>query len=158
MKIFEPGPLQLAREVSVGDGVQIYDFVNLYECEIGDETVVLPFVEIGAGVIVGKRCRIKSQAYICPGVTIEDDVFIGERVIFTNDKYARAVNSDGEPSTSADWTLFPTLIRCGAHIGAGSVLLCDLTVGRGARVEPGSVVTRDVPDGATVAGNPARIV
>ena len=158
MKKYEPGPLQLARDVVVGEDVHIDDFVNLYECEIGDESKVDSFVEIGAGVTVGKRCRINTQAYICPGVTIEDDVFIGERVMFTNDKYARAITPSGELSTAADWTLLPTLIKSGAYIGSRVSVLCDITIGKGARVEPGSVVTKDVPDGVTVAGNPAQIV
>ena len=152
-----PGPLQRIRDVEVGEGVFIDDFVNLYECQLGAGTHVATFVEIGKGII-GKNCTIGSHAYICPGVTIEDDVVIGEGVRFINDASPRAATNSGRPATDADWELRPTLIRRGAILGPGSVIMCDVTVGVGAVVHPGSVVTRDVPDHATVGGNPARVV
>lgn len=155
---YQPGALQRIRDVEVDESTVIGDFVNLYECRIGAETTVGSFVEIGKTVIIGKRCKISSHAYICPGVTIEDDVFVGERVSFINDRFPRATNSSGVPATEADWILSPTTIKCGAFIGAGTAIMGALTIGERARIAPGSVVTRDVPDGAIVAGNPAREV
>lgn len=158
MKEIKPRLLQRIRDVKVGEGVEIDDFVNLYECMIGEGSRISAFVEIGKGVTVGRRCHICSHAYICPGVTIGDDVFVGEAVTFINDKYARATNAAGAPATEADWTLRPTTVKNGAYIGARTVILCDVTIGNQCRIAPGSVVTHDVPDGATVAGNPASIV
>jgi UDP-2-acetamido-3-amino-2,3-dideoxy-glucuronate N-acetyltransferase len=152
---YQPGVLQRIRDVEVDESTVIGDFVNLYECFIGSDTTIGAFVEIGKTVIVGKRCRISNHAYICPGVTIEDDVFVGERVSFINDRYPRATNDSGEPATEADWTLSPTTVKCGAIIAAGAVIMGALTIGEGAKIAPGSVVTKDVPAGATVAGNPA---
>lgn len=158
MKNFQPGPLQRIRDVLVGEGVTVGDFVNLYECRIGAGTSVGNFVEIGKGVLVGQRCKISSFSYLCPGVDIEDEVFIGEGTMFINDRFARATNADGTMVTEADWTLRLTTVRQGASIEAKAVIMCDVTIGVGSRVKAGAVVTRDVPDGATVAGNPARIL
>jgi UDP-2-acetamido-3-amino-2,3-dideoxy-glucuronate N-acetyltransferase len=153
---YQPGPLQRIRDVEVGEGTVIGDFVNLYECHIGAGTTVGDYVEIGKTVKIGQRCTISSHAYICPGVTIEEDVFVGERVTFINDRYPRATNSAGTPATEADWKLRTTTVKSGASIGSGAVILCDVTIGAGANIHPGSVVTKDVADGAMVAGNPAR--
>jgi UDP-2-acetamido-3-amino-2,3-dideoxy-glucuronate N-acetyltransferase len=153
---YQAGPLQKIRDVEVGEGTIIGDFVNLYECRIGAGTTIGDYVEIGKTVSIGQRCTIGSHAYICPGVTIEEDVFVGERVNFINDRYPRATNSAGVPATEADWELRTTTVKRGASIAAGAVILCDVTIGAGANVQAGSVVTRDVPDKATVAGNPAR--
>ncbi len=158
MKNFQAGPLQKICNVQVGEGVIIEDFVNLYECQIGANTSIGSFVEIGKGVLVGRCCQIRSHAYICPGVSIEDEVFVGEGTTFINDRYARATNTKGLLATELDWTMRLTKVKRGASIEAKSVILCDLTIGEGARVKAGSVVTKDVPDGATVSGNPARIV
>ncbi len=158
MQKFQAGPLQKIRDCEIGSGVFIDDFVNLYECKIGADTRIGAFVEIGRGVTIGQRCVISNHAYICPGVTLEDDVFVGESVLFCNDKYARACNDEGVLLKDGDWTLLPTLVKSAASIAARSVILCDLTIGLAARIEAGAVVTRDVPDGARVGGNPAQIV
>jgi UDP-2-acetamido-3-amino-2,3-dideoxy-glucuronate N-acetyltransferase len=155
---YQPGPLQRIRDVEVGEGTVIGDFVNLYECRIGARTIISDFVEIGKTVSIGHHCRISAHAYVCPGVTIEDDVFVGEQVTFINDRFPRATNDDGTPCTESDWTVRPTLVKRGASIAAGAVILCDVTIGVEAHVSAGAVVTRDVPDGATVAGNPARVI
>jgi acetyltransferase-like isoleucine patch superfamily enzyme len=147
---------KIAPDVKLGKGVRIHDFTNLYGCEIGDEVKVGTFVEIQKGVKVGNRCKISSHTFICEGVTLEDDVFVGHNVTFTNDKRPRATNAAGRLETEADWSCIATLVRRGASIGSGSVLLCGITVGENALVGAGSVVTRDVPAGAVVAGNPAR--
>lgn len=152
-----PHPLKLiAPDVKLGKDVRIYGFTNLYGCEIGDETKIGTFVEIQKGAKIGRRCKISSHTFICEGVTIEDDVFVGHGVIFINDRHPRATNEDGSPQTEADWQCVKTLVRRGASIGSGSTLLCGVTVGEKALVGAGSVVTRDVPPGAVVAGNPAR--
>jgi len=153
---YQPGPLQRIRDVEVGEGTVIGDYVNLYECRIGAGTTIGAFVEIGKSVTIGQCCKISSHAYICPGVIIEEDVFVGEKVTFINDRYPRATNSAGVPATEADWTIRTTKVKRGASIAAGAVILCDVTIGAGAHIRAGAVVTRDVPDGATVAGNPAR--
>jgi acetyltransferase-like isoleucine patch superfamily enzyme len=146
----------VAPDVKLGRGVRLYNFVNLYGCEIGDGTRVGTFVEIQKGARVGRNCKVSSHTFICEGVEIEDEVFIGHNVNFINDKYPRATNADGSPQTEADWACTPTRVGRGASIGTGAVILCGVTVGAGALVGAGSVVTRDVPPGATVAGNPAR--
>ena len=154
-----PGPnQQIAPSVQLGQGVRIFGFTNLYGCEIGDESKIGTFVEIQKGAKIGKRCKISSHSFICEGVTIEDEVFIGHGVKFTNDLFPRAANPDGSLQTDADWTCIPTLVKRRAAIGSNATLLCGITIGEGATVGAGSVVTRDVPDGATVVGNPARIV
>lgn len=152
-----PRPYQLiAPDVKLGRDVQIFSFTNLYGCEIGDETKVGTFVEIQKGAKIGRRCKISSHTFICEGVTIEDEVFIGHNVTFINDRFPRATTA-GKLQTEADWKCEATLVRRGASIGSGAVLLCGVTVGEGAIVGAGSVVTRDVPAGAIVAGNPARV-
>jgi acetyltransferase-like isoleucine patch superfamily enzyme len=147
---------RIASDVKLGRGVQVHAFVNLYGCEIGDETSIGTFVEIQKGAKIGARCKIQSHSFICEGVTIEDEVFVGHNVNFLNDRFPRATNADGSRKTDADWTLERTLVKRGAALGTGSVILPGLTIGVGAIVGAGAVVTRDVPDGVTVAGNPAR--
>jgi UDP-2-acetamido-3-amino-2,3-dideoxy-glucuronate N-acetyltransferase len=138
--------------------VKIYSFTNLYGCEIGDDVKIGTFVEIQKGVRVGNRCKISSHSFICEGVQIEDEVFIGHGVIFINDRYPRATTTEGNLQTEADWTCVPTLVKQGASIGSGATVLCGLTIGKRATIGAGSVVTKDVPDDAVVAGNPARIL
>jgi acetyltransferase-like isoleucine patch superfamily enzyme len=149
---------RIAPDVKLGRNVRVFAFVNLYGCEIGDETSIGTFVEIQRGVKIGARCKIQSHTFICEGVTIEDEVFVGHNVNFINDRYPRATNPDGSRQTDADWRVIPTLVRRGASIGTGAVLLGGVTVGEQATVGAGAVVTRDVPAGATVAGNPARLI
>lgn len=152
-------PLQrIAPDVKLGKNVRIYSFTNLYGCEIGDDVKIGTFVEIQKGVKVGHRCKISSHTFICEGVTLEDEVFIGHNVVFTNDRYPRATNAEGQLQSEADWSCIPTLVKRGASIGSGAVLLCGITIGEKAMIGAGSVVTRDVPPNAVVAGNPARIV
>ncbi|MCA1565429.1 MAG: N-acetyltransferase [Acidobacteria bacterium] len=148
----------IADDVVLGRDVQIYNFVNLYGCEIGDETRIGTFVEIQKGASVGARCKISSHTFICEGVRVEDEVFVGHGVQFINDRYPRATRADGTPQTEADWTLQRTVVRRGASIGTGAVVLGGIEIGARATVGAGAVVTRDVPPGATVAGNPARIL
>jgi acetyltransferase-like isoleucine patch superfamily enzyme len=148
----------IADDVVLGRDVQIYNFVNLYGCEIGDETRIGTFVEIQKGASVGARCKISSHTFICEGVRVEDEVFVGHGVQFINDRYPRATRPDGTPQTEADWTLQRTVVRRGASIGTGAVVLGGIEIGARAIVGAGAVVTRDVPPGATVAGNPARIL
>jgi acetyltransferase-like isoleucine patch superfamily enzyme len=151
-------PLQkIAPTVKLGKGVRIFDFTNLYGCEIGDDVKIGAFVEIQKGVKVGNGCKISSHTFICEGVTLEDGVFIGHNVTFINDRFPRATNADGKLQTEADWTCTPTVVKRGASIGSGATLLCGVTVGENAIVGAGSVVTKDVPPGTIVAGNPARI-
>lgn len=149
---------RIASDVKLGRDVKIYAFVNLYGCEIGDESRIGTFVEIQRGAKIGRRCKIQSHTFICEGVTIEDEVFVGHNVNFINDRAPRAVNADGSLQTDADWQLERTLVKRRASIGTGAVLLCGVTIGEGATVGAGSVVTKDVPDGAIVAGNPARLL
>lgn len=134
----------------------IHCFVNLYGCEIGDESRVGAFVEIQKNAVIGARCKISSHTFVCEGVTIEDEVFVGHGVMFINDSDPRATANNGRPQTEADWTVTPTRVCRGASIGSGAVILAGVTVGAGALVGAGAVVTRDVPSGVTVAGNPAR--
>ena len=152
-------PLQLvAPDVKLGQGVRLFGFVNLYGCEIGDETKVGTFVEIQKGARIGRRCKISSHTFICEGVTIEDEVFVGHGVTFTNDLFPRATNADGSLQGAADWTCEPTLVKRGASIGSGATLLCGITIGEGSLIGAGSVVTKDVPPKTVVAGNPARVI
>jgi UDP-2-acetamido-3-amino-2,3-dideoxy-glucuronate N-acetyltransferase len=144
--------------VKLGNNVKIFDFVNLYGCSIGDNTKVGTFVEIQKNSIIGKNCKISSHSFICEGVEIEDNVFIGHNVTFINDKYPRATTENGELQTEADWTVTKTLIKKGASIGSSSTILCGIVVGENAIVGAGAVVTKDVPPNATVAGVPARII
>jgi UDP-2-acetamido-3-amino-2,3-dideoxy-glucuronate N-acetyltransferase len=148
--------LRIAPNVVLGHDVKIYAFVNLYGCEIGDESRVGTFVEIQKGAKIGRRVKISSHTFICEGVGIEDYVFIGHGVMFINDKYPRATTEDGELQTEADWECVPTLVKKGASIGSNATILCGVTIGENAIVGAGSVVTHDVPPGAIVAGNPAR--
>ena len=147
---------RIAPDVTLGKNVRIHAFVNLYGCAIGDDTSIGTFVEIQKGVRVGARCKIQSHTFICEGVTIEDEVFIGHNVNFINDRHPRATNPDGSRQTDADWQVIPTLVRRGASIGTGVVLLGGITIGERAIIGAGAVVTRDVPPGTTVVGNPAR--
>jgi acetyltransferase-like isoleucine patch superfamily enzyme len=149
---------RIASDVRLGKNVRIHAFVNLYGCEIGDETSIGTFVEIQKGARVGARCKVQSHTFICEGVTIEDEVFVGHNVNFINDRYPQATNADGSKQTDADWQVLPTLVRRGASIGTGAVLLGGVTVGERAIVGAGAVVTHDVPAGATVVGNPARVL
>ena len=154
-------PLSLQRvapDVKLGRDVRIFAFVNLYGCEIGDETKIGTFVEIQKGVTVGARCKISSHTFICEGVTIEAAVFVGHGVTFINDRRPRATGATGQLQTEADWALQRTVIRRGASIGSGATILGGITVGENALIGAGSVVTRDVPPNAIVAGNPARIL
>lgn len=150
--------MNIAPDVKLGAGVQLFGFVNLYGCDIGDETRIGTFVEIQKGVRVGARCKISSHTFICEGVTIQDEVFVGHGVIFVNDRHPRAAQSDGTLKTEADWECQKTLVESGASIGSGSTLLGGLTIGKGSMVGAGSVVTRDVAPFSTVAGNPARVL
>jgi acetyltransferase-like isoleucine patch superfamily enzyme len=145
-------------DVQLGRDVKIYSFVNAYGCEIGDESRVGAFVEIQKGVKIGRRCKISSHSFLCEGVTVEDNVFIGHGVMFTNDKYPRATNADGSPQSEADWSVVPITIKKGASIGSNATILAGVTVGENSMVGAGAVVTRNVPDGVTVAGVPARPV
>ena len=147
----------IAPDVKLGRNVRIYGFTNLYGCEIGDDVKIGTFVEIQKGVRVGNRCKISSHSFLCEGVVLEDDVFIGHSVTFTNDLYPRATNGNGQLQNEADWTCLPTRIKRGASIGSGATLLCGITIGENALVGAGSVVTRDVPPDTIVAGNPARV-
>lgn len=149
---------RIAADVKLGPGARAHAFANLYGCEIGADSKVGAFVEIQKGARIGARCKISSHSFICEGVTIEDEVFVGHGVMFTNDLFPRSTNADGSLQTDADWKCVPTLIRRRASIGSGAVLLCGITVGEGALIGAGAVVTKDVPAGAIVAGNPAKIL
>jgi acetyltransferase-like isoleucine patch superfamily enzyme len=149
-------PHRLIANVSFGQGVVVQAFTNLYGCTIGDETKIGPFVEIQRGVVVGARCKISSHSFLCSGVEIEDEVFIGHGVMFTNDRYPRATTDEGRLQTEADWVLERTTIGRRASIGSGAVILGGVTIGENAVVGAGAVVTRDVPPGTVVMGIPAR--
>jgi len=149
---------QIAPDVKLGRGVRIYGFTNLYGCEIGDDVRIGTFVEIQKGARIGNRCKVSSHSFVCEGVVLEDEVFVGHNVTFINDRYPRATNGSGQLQTDADWQCIPTRVKRGASIGSGSTLLCGITVGERAVVGAGSVVTKDVPPGAVVAGNPARVI
>ncbi len=150
--------IRIASDVQLGKDVKIYAFVNLYGCSIGDESKVGAFVEIQRGASIGKRVKVSSHSFICEGVTIEDFVFIGHGVMFTNDRYPRATRPDGTLQEDEDWELIPTVVRKGASIGSNATILCGLTIGEGAIVGAGSVVTRDVPPNTIVAGTPAKVL
>ena len=148
----------ISADVKLGKNVKIHKIVNLYGCEVGDNTKIGAFVEIQKNAKIGKYCKISSHTFICEGVTIEDNVFVGHNVTFINDTYPRATNAGGKLQTEEDWKVEPTLIKKGASIGSGSTILSNVTIGEDAIVGAGSVVTKDVPDNSIVAGNPARIL
>ena len=150
--------LSIAPDVKLGKDVKLSVFINLYGCEIGDETKIGAFVEIQKNAAVGRRCKISSHTFVCEGVTIQDYVFIGHSVTFINDSYPRATTEDGQLQTEKDWTVEPTLVKEGASIGSGATILSNVVIGEHAIVGAGSVVTRDVPAYTVVAGNPARVL
>ena len=150
--------VRIAPDVHLGKDVRIYAFVNLYGCEIGDESRVGTFVEIQKGAKIGRRVKVSSHSFICEGVTIEDEVFIGHGVMFINDKYPRSTTLTGDSQTEADWKCISTLVRQRASIGSNATILCGVTIGEGAIVGAGSVVTHNVPPWTVVAGNPAKII
>jgi acetyltransferase-like isoleucine patch superfamily enzyme len=149
--------LSIAPNVKLGRDVKLSKFINLYGCEIGDETKIGAFVEIQKNASVGKRCKISSHTFICEGVTIEDNVFVGHSVAFINDSYPRATTAEGGLQTESDWKVEKTLVKNGASIGSGSTILANVTIGENAIVGAGSVVTRDVPPNSVAYGNPARV-
>jgi len=148
---------QSLNNVKIGENVRIFNFVNAYGCSIDDGSKVGAFVEIQKGVFIGKNCKISSHSFLCEGVQIGDNVFIGHGVMFTNDLFPRATNMDGSQQTEADWKVIETQVRKGASIGSNATILCGVTIGENAMIGAGSVVTKDVPANTVVAGNPARI-
>jgi acetyltransferase-like isoleucine patch superfamily enzyme len=148
----------IADDVKLGKNVRLSRFINLYGCEVGDETKIGAFVEIQKNAIVGRRCKISSHTFVCEGVTIEDNVFVGHGVTFINDPYPRATKDDGELQTEKDWSVERTVVKRGASIGSGSTILSNLVIGENSIVGAGSMVTRDVPPNSIVAGNPAKIL
>ena len=149
---------KIASDVVLGENVKIYDFVNLYGCQIGDGTRIGTFVEIQKGAKIGMNCKISSHTFICEGVTIDNNVFVGHNVTFINDLYPRAVTEEGGLQTEDDWVCIPTTIKEGVSIGSSVTILCGITVGANAMIGAGSVVTKDVPENTIVAGNPAKII
>lgn len=151
--------MPISENVALNGDVKIHhpDLVNLYGCTVGDGTMIGTFVEIQKNAVIGERCKISSHSFICEGVEIEDEVFVGHGVMFTNDRFPRATNRDGSPQTDADWTLEKTQVKRGASIGSNVTIVCGLTIGQGALIAAGAVVTKDVPDFAIVAGVPAKI-
>ena len=150
--------VSIAPNVKLGRDVKLSKFINLYGCEIGDESKIGAFVEIQKNASVGKRCKISSHTFICEGVTIEDNVFIGHGVMFINDSYPRATAADGNLQTEADWKVERTVVKKGASIGSGATILSNVSIGENAIVGAGSVVTKDVPPGSIVVGNPAKVL
>lgn len=151
-------PYRLINDVEFGERVVVFSFVNLYGCRIGEESRIGPFVEIQRDVVVGARCKVSSHSFLCTGVLLEDEVFVGHNVVFTNDRYPRATTDEGALQTEDDWTLERTVVRRRASIGSGAVVLAGIEIGEGATVGAGAVVTRDVEPGTVVAGNPARLL
>ena len=149
---------KIASSVILGQNVSLQDFINLYGCRIGDNTKIGPFVEIQKNVTVGRNCKIQSHSFLCEGVSIEDEAFIGHGVMFINDRYPRSATASGALQTEADWKVVPTVVKKGASIGSNATILCGVTVGEGAIVGAGSVVTKDVPPRTIVAGNPAKVI
>ena len=154
----EPSYLSIAPDVKLGEGVKLSKFINLYGCEIGAHTKIGAFVEVQKRATVGKNCKISSHTFICEGVSIADNVFVGHGVTFINDRYPRATNPDGSLQTEADWRVETTRVEKGASIGSGATILSGIVIGENALVGAGSVVTRDVPPSAVVAGNPAKVL
>lgn len=150
--------VSIAPDVTLGSNVKLSKFINLYGCQIGDDTKIGAFVEVQKNASIGRRCKISSHSFICEGVTIEDAVFVGHGVVFINDSYPRATAPGGQLQTEADWRVETTRVKKGASIGSGATILCAVVIGENAIVGAGSVVTRDVPDNAIAAGNPARIL
>ena len=149
---------RIAPDVKLGQRVKIFAFTNLYGCTVGDDTKIGTFVEIQKGARVGARCKVSSHTFVCEGVVIEDEVFIGHGVTFINDRFPRATNSDGKLQTEVDWKCDATLVKRGASVGSGATILCGVTIGERAIIGAGSVVTKDVAPGAVVAGNPAKVL
>jgi acetyltransferase-like isoleucine patch superfamily enzyme len=149
---------KISLDVKLGKNVKIFDFVNLYGCEIGDDSKVGAFVEVQKGVKIGRNVKISTHTFICEGVTIEDEVFVGHNVSFINDKYPRSTNPDGSVQTEKDWVVLPTTVKRRASIGTSSTILCGVTIGENAIIGAGSVVTKDVPANSVVAGNPAKVI
>jgi UDP-2-acetamido-3-amino-2,3-dideoxy-glucuronate N-acetyltransferase len=147
----------VADDVVLGARVRLAPFVNLYGCEIGDDSRLGAFVEVQRGARIGRRCKLSSHSFVCTGVVIEDEVFVGHGVVFINDRLPRATNDNGALKTDADWELVPTIVRRGASLGSGAIILCGVEIGEKALVGAGAVVTRDVAPGAVVVGNPARV-
>ena len=147
----------VASDVVLGENVRLAPFVNLYGCRIGSDTRIGAFVEVQRDAEIGQRCKISSHSFICSGVTIEDEVFVGHGVVFINDRRPRATNADGSPQSESDWQLERTIVRKGASIGSGAVIMCGVEIGAGALIGAGAIVARDVPGRAIVAGEPARI-
>ena len=150
--------VSIAPDVKLGTNVRLHDFINLYGCEVGDDTKIGCFVEIQKNARIGKHCKISSHTFICEGVIIEDDVFVGHSVTFINDPYPRATNAEGALQTEVDWKVETTVVKRGSSIGSGATILSHVTIGEAAIVGAGSVVTRDVPPRTIIAGNPARIL
>lgn len=148
----------ISPDVKLGKNVRIFDFTNLYGCEVGDNTKIGTFVEVQKGARIGANCKISSHTFICEGVDIKDGCFIGHNVTFINDKYPRATNGNGSLQTEEDWVCIPTIVEEGASIGSSATILCGVTIGRNSIVGAGSVVTKDVPPNTVVAGNPARVI
>lgn len=148
----------IAADVKLGRGVKLSKFINLYGCEIGEETKIGAFVEVQKNATIGRRCKISSHTFICEGVIIEDNVFVGHGVTFINDSYPRATTETGDLQTESDWRVEKTLVKRGASVGSGSTILCNVVIGENAIIGAGSVVTRDVPPNTIVAGNPAKVL
>lgn len=153
-----PANVCVATDVRLGERVRLAPFVNLYGCAVGDDSRLGAFVEVQRDAAIGARCKISSHTFICSGVTIEDDVFVGHGVVFINDRYPRATGAEGRPKGDGDWRLEPTIVRRGASIGSGAIIMCGIEIGAGAMVGAGALVTRDVPARAVVAGSPARLL
>jgi len=147
----------VAEDVRLGERVRLSPFVNLYGCEVGADTRIGAFVEVQRGATIGQRCKISSHSFVCSGIVIEDEVFVGHGVVFINDRFPRASNPDGSPQQEGDWRLEATVVRRGASIGSGAIVMCGVEIGEGAMVGAGALVTRDVPPQALVAGHPARL-